>query len=54
VEDNWERLMVAAVVKWVQTTIEDCKAFRSYLENRLREKLKRIEDPLAELGCSRF
>lgn len=31
---------------------EDYKAFRSYLENRLREKLKRIEDLLVEIGCN--
>jgi len=46
------------VVKCVQTTIEayrgpgDYKAFRKYLEGRLREKLKRIEDLLVEIGCS--
>jgi len=58
VEGYRERLVAAAVVKWLQTVIEDYegpedyKAFRSYLENRLREKLKRIEDLLVEIGCS--
>ena len=45
------------MVKCVQTTIEayrgpeDYKAFRKYLEDRLREKLKRIEDLLVEIRC---
>jgi len=53
-----ERLVATAVVKWLQTAIEayrgpeDYKAFRKYLEDRLREKLKRIEELLVEIGCS--
>jgi len=58
VEGYRERLVAAAVVKWIQTMIEDYRgpedyrAFRKYLEDRLREKLKRTEDLLVEIGCS--
>ncbi|MEM2848970.1 MAG: hypothetical protein QXI36_01690 [Candidatus Bathyarchaeia archaeon] len=45
------------MVKWVQTVIEDYegpkdyKTFRKYLEDMLREKLRRIEGLLVEIGC---
>ncbi|MBS7612382.1 hypothetical protein KEJ27_09340 [Candidatus Bathyarchaeota archaeon] len=45
-------------VKWIQTSIEkykrseDYTVFRNYLENRLREKLKRVEDLLTGIECS--
>lgn len=58
VEPSRENIVAAAVVKWFQRVIEDCsgpktyEAFRKYLEERLRDKLKRVEELLADIGCS--
>ncbi|MEM2455560.1 MAG: hypothetical protein QXN21_06440 [Candidatus Bathyarchaeia archaeon] len=38
--------------KRIKTIIENSKAFRSYLEDRLIEKLKCIEELLMKIGCS--
>jgi len=53
-----ENIVAAAVVKWFQSLIEEYEgprtyeAFRKYLEERLREKLKRVEELLVDIGCS--
>jgi len=57
-EPSRENIVAAAVVKWFQSLIEEYEgprtyeAFRRYLEERLREKLKRVEELLVEIGCS--
>jgi hypothetical protein len=57
VEDSRDRLVAAAVVKWLQKAIEsyrgprEYEAFRKYLEDLLREKLRRADLLLVEIGC---
>jgi len=57
-EPSRENIVAAAVVKWFQSLIEEYEgprtyeAFRRYLEDRLREKLRRVEELLVDIGCS--
>jgi hypothetical protein len=57
VEDSRDRLVAAAVVKWLQKAVEEYRgpreyeAFRKYLEDLLREKLRRADLLLVEIGC---
>ena len=57
-EPSRENIVAAAVVKWFQSLIEEYEgprtyeAFRKYLEDRLREKLRRVEELLVDIGCS--
>ena len=56
-EDSRDRLVAAAVVKWLQKAVEEYRgpreyeAFRKYLEDLLREKLRRADLLLVEVGC---